>query len=82
MLKRLDESQRLIKLTARLSNYFAQNQGILIIIGIGLIIIGFVLELINHFAQSQIVGVFDIIFRNVGIIVALIGIAIVRPLGD
>lgn len=82
MFRRIDQSDSLIKLLNNLSNYFAQRRGLLIILGIVMIALAMVVQIINVLLGSPIIEVIHIILRDVGIIIALIGILLIAPLGN
>jgi len=80
-MKRLDRSSILIKLISNVSSWLSKQRGLPIVIGIIFIAGGGVLELVNVAFDSQLVAIVEIIFRNFGILTALIGIALLEPLG-
>lgn len=82
MFRRIDQSAFLLKAIENVSKYFAQRRGLLIVIGTALLIFGFILEFINVFAQLQLINALEVVFRNVGIISALIGVMLSHPLGS
>jgi len=82
MIKRLDASQFLIKFLERLSTLLARRRGLPAVIGIILIVLGFILELINIGSGSQVIEVIHTILRNGGVLVALIGLLLAEPLGQ
>lgn len=81
MFRRIDQSETLIQLTERLSSSLARRRGAGIIIGILMIVVGFVLQLVNIQAQSIAIEYAQVIFHNLGIIVALIFLLLIDPLG-
>ena len=82
MLKKIDSSQFLVRLLERLSTVLARRRGLPPVIGIVMIVIAFILELANVQAGNQIVEVLQIVLRNGGILVALIGLLLAEPLGE
>ena len=82
MLKKIDSSHFLVKFLERVSTLLARNRGLPVVIGIIMIIIGFVLELINIGTSSQFIAVIHTILRNAGVLVALIGLLLAEPLGE
>jgi len=82
MLKRLDKSQPLIRLVARLSALLSKKRGLPVVIGVMLIIVGFVLQLINVSVASTELEILQIVVHNAGILIALIGFLLAEPLGD
>lgn len=81
MLRRLDRSSFLLRSLQAISNYFAKRRGLLVLWGIFLVFLGFVFELLGFFVASDVLRLLEIVFRNVGILMALIGLLLVRPLG-
>lgn len=82
MLKKIDSSHSLVKLLERLSSLLARQRGLPIVIGIALVIVGFVVEILNVGIQSDLLQVIHIIARNAGVLVALIGLLLSEPLGE
>lgn len=82
MFKNIDESPILIKLIARLSTLMAKQRGLPIVIGLALFTIGGVLQFFNLAIESSVLEFFQVLFHNVGVIVALIGILLAEPLGQ
>lgn len=82
MLKRIDESQFLIKSIERLSSLLARQRGLPVMIGLGLFIIGGILQFLNLAFDSRIIEVFQILFHNLGVIIALVGLLLAEPLGQ
>lgn len=80
-MKRLDESPLLARLIATLSEFMAKRRGLPIVIGIGLVVIGFILQLIEVYSNSQLLRLVSVIVQNVGILTALIGLLLSEPLG-
>lgn len=82
MFKGIDESQFLIKRLALLSTWLAKQRGLPIVVGLALFIAGGVLQFINLAFDSTLVEFFQILFHNLGVIVALVGILLAEPLGE
>lgn len=82
MFKNIDESPILIKLIQRLSTLLAKKRGLPIVIGLILFTSGGVLEFLNLALESSIVAFFEVLFHNLGVIIALIGILLAEPLGQ
>ena len=80
-MKRIDRSPTLIRLLENISSLLAKQRGLPIVIGIVLIVIGAILEFLNVAFQSQAIEMVEIIFRNLGLVTALIGILLLEPLG-
>ena len=81
MLKRIDESQFLIKLLERLSRLLAKQRGLPIVIGVALVTVGLVLQLINVSMDNMVVEIAGIIAHSAGVLIALIGLMLATPLG-
>lgn len=81
MFKRIDESNWLAKRIANLSEFMAKRRGLPVVIGIGLVIVSFVLQLIDVYASSQLLHLISVVTLNVGILTALIGLLLAEPLG-
>jgi hypothetical protein len=82
MIQKLDQSPKLIRLLNRTSNVFARRRGLPVIIGLVLIIVSFLLALINFGAESQMIGLLQVITHHVGVILALVGLLLSQPLGN
>lgn len=81
MFKRIDESSWLANRIASLSEFMAKRRGLPVVIGIGLIIISFVLQLVDVYATSQTLHLIGVITLNLGILISLIGLLLADPLG-
>lgn len=81
MFKRIDQSNRLVRLLQGFSSWLARNRGLPILWGIVLVALGFLLELIDVWVESPELTVTHIILRNVGILIALVGLLLLEPLG-
>ncbi len=82
MLKNLDSSKLLIRFLERLSTLLARRRGLPAVVGIVLIVLGFLLELANVGIGSSILEILHIVLRNGGVLVALIGVLLAEPLGQ
>ncbi len=82
MLKKIDSSQVLVRFLERLSTLLARRRGLPAVIGILLIALGFGVELINIGMDLQSLEVIQIILRNIGVLIALIGLLLAEPLGE
>lgn len=80
-MKQVDKSPILIQILATISAWLAKQRGLPIVVGIIFVAIGGVLELANVVFANQVIEVVEIIFRNFGLITALVGIALLEPLG-
>jgi predicted phage tail protein len=81
MFRQIDGSQRISSLIERLSAWLARRRGLPIVLGILLIIISFILQIINGANPSAAVDTAATITLYLGLLLALIGIALVEPLG-
>jgi uncharacterized membrane protein HdeD (DUF308 family) len=81
MFRRIDESRWLAERIANLSEFVAKRRGLPVVVGISLVILGFVVQIINVYASSQLVELIGVILLNVGILSALIGLLLADPLG-
>ena len=81
MLKRIDESERLSKFIDAISNRLARQRGLPILIGIVLVFIALLVQSVNAYADSDFLDLIGAVLQNAGIITALIGIAMMNPLG-
>ena len=81
MFKRIDQSSLLAKFIAFISEFLAKRRGLPVILGIGLVIISFAIQLIDVYAESRLLHLTGIIFQDVGILLALIGLLLSEPLG-
>jgi hypothetical protein len=81
MFKRVDESNWLANRIASLSEFMAKRRGLPVVIGIGLVIISFALQLVDVYVDSQLLHLIGVITLNVGILTALIGLLLAEPLG-
>ncbi len=81
MFRRIDGSQRISSLIERLSAWLARRRGLPIVLGILLVIISFILQLINGASPSPGIDTAATLTLYLGLLLALIGIALVEPLG-
>lgn len=81
MFKRIDQSPRLARLIASLSEFMAKRRGLPVVIGIGLVVISFIIQLIDVYSVSPTLRLLGVITQNVGILTALIGLLLSDPLG-
>lgn len=82
MFRRIDRSSILAKWIEHLSTFLAKRRGLPAVVGIVLVIVGFVMQLIDVYAMSQTLRLFAVIFQNVGILVGLIGLLLSEALGN
>ena len=81
MFKSLDRNERLLGLVKWLSTSLARNRGLPVVVGIGLVIVAFIIQTINVYADSQLLELLGVIVQHVGILTALIGLVMAEPLG-
>lgn len=81
MFRRIDESKLLLGLLERLSNLLAKQRGLPVVIGILLILVGFVLQIINVAVDNNVVELAGVVSHNAGVLIALIGLTLSIPLG-
>lgn len=81
MFKSLDRSERLLRLVKWLSTSLARHRGLPIVVGIGLVIVAFILQTINVYTESKVLELLGVIVQHVGILTALIGLVLAEPLG-
>lgn len=82
MMQKLDQSPGLIRLLNRTSTIFARRRGLPVIMGIALVAVSLILAIINLSADSQLLGLLQIIAHHVGVILALVGLLLSQPLGN
>lgn len=80
-MRNIDKSPFLIRLLTTISNWLTRQRGLPIVIGIIFIAGGGILEFLNVAFDNPFVAMVEIAFRNFGIITALVGIALLEPLG-
>jgi len=81
MFKRINESEALAKFIANLSEFMSKRRGLPVVIGIGIVIVSFVLQIFDVYSDSQLLELISVITLNVGILTALIGLLLSEPLG-
>lgn len=80
-MKQIDRSSTLINMITGLSSWLSKQRGLPIVIGIIFIAGGGVLEFLNILFQNPYVSMVEVFFRTFGLITALVGIALLEPLG-
>ena len=80
-MKQVDQSSSLISLLTRLSSWLSKQRGLPIVIGIIFIAGGGILEFVNILYNNPLVSMIEVIFHHFGLITALVGIALLEPLG-
>jgi hypothetical protein len=81
LLRRIDSSPLLIGVITRLSTLLARQRGLPAVVGIILVIIAFIIQTVNVFADSQLLELLGVITHSVGVLTALIGFLLAEPLG-
>lgn len=81
MFRRIDRSAFISRLLERVSTLLAKQRGLPIVIGIGLVIVGFIFQLINVYSDNRIIELLGVITHSVGVLIALIGLLLAEPLG-
>ncbi|MDW8172552.1 MAG: hypothetical protein RML73_08715 [Anaerolineae bacterium] len=82
MLKRLDQSQFLIRLLRRASTLLARQRGLPLIVGFVFIAISFLLDLLLIGSPSALLAVTQTVFQHLGLLIALVGILLSYPLAE
>ena len=82
MLRIIDRSQFLIKTLTRISGLLERQRGLPILVGIVMLIGSGTLEYLNLAIESPFIAMIQIFVHHFGIITALIGILIIKPLGN
>lgn len=81
MLKRIDSSKFLVRFLEKVSTLLARRRGLPVVIGVVFIVLGFIVELIAVGFGIESLAIIHVILRNVGVLVALIGLLLSEPLG-
>lgn len=81
MFKWLDRSPALAKLLEKVSTAMSRQRGLPVIIGIGCVIISFIVQAVNVFTGSTALELIGVIVLHVGVLVALIGLLMAEALG-
>ncbi len=82
MFKWFDRSTRFAKFLENLSSTLARQRGLPIVIGVGLIIISFIVQLMTFVLDAPLLDFIWTVTHHLGLIIALIGILLVEPLGQ
>lgn len=82
MFKRIDSSPGLSRFLALVTERMAKQRGLPVVIGIFLVIVSFVVQSVNVYAQSQVLELIGVIVHHVGLLTALIGLLVSEVLGD
>lgn len=81
MRDRLDRSKRLGQAIRFLSSSLSELRGLVPLIGILFVFIGFVSLMIDAFAGLQWLYILGLLLQNIGILIALVGLLLSEPLG-
>jgi hypothetical protein len=81
MFKSIDRNERLLRFVKNLSSALARYRGLPVVVGIVFVIIAFVLQTINVYADSQLLELLGVVIHYVGLLTALIGLLLADPLG-
>jgi len=82
MLKRIDQSQFLIRFLQRISTLLAKQRGLPLLLGISFVLLSFLLDLILLAAPSTGLALAQTICHHLGLLLALIGILLSYPLAE
>ncbi len=81
MFKRIDRSPGLAKIIVTLSEFMAKRRGLPVVVGIGIVIISFIIQIVDVYVDSQLLSLVGVITLYLGILTALIGLLLAEPLG-
>lgn len=81
MFRWIDRSPRLSRFIESLSEFMAKRRGLPVVLGIGLIVISFLLQILDVYTESKLLHLASVITLNVGILASLIGLLLSDPLG-
>jgi len=81
MWKRIDQSPTLNQLIKWLSNSLARQRGLVPIVGVALVLVGWLLLLVNVFFDSRWLEFPGVLLQGLGILAALVGLLLAEPLG-
>lgn len=81
MFRRIDRSTTLARWIERLSSFLSRRRGLPVVIGIALVIIGFIFQLVEVYSPAPAVHLLAVVFHNLGVILGLIGLLLAEPLG-
>jgi uncharacterized membrane protein len=81
MFKRINHSPALAHFIEFISEFMSKRRGLPIVIGIGIVVISFIIQLIDFVAPSRLLQLLGLITLNIGILTALIGLLLSEPLG-
>jgi hypothetical protein len=81
MFKRIDQSPLLARFIAFISEFLAKRRGFPVVLGILLVIISLIVQLFDVYLGSKLLQVIGVVFQNLGIVIALLGLLLSEPLG-
>lgn len=81
MFRRIDRSPGLAKFIVTLSEFMAKRRGLPVVVGIGIVIISFIIQIVDVYVDSQLLSLLGVITLYLGILTALIGLLLAEPLG-
>jgi len=81
MFRRIDRSPFLSRLLEKLSTLLARQRGLPVVVGIGFVIVGFVLQLLDIYTDNRLIQVLGLVAHSGGVLIALIGLLLAEPLG-
>lgn len=82
MFRQIDQSPRLARLIQGLGDFMARQRGLPVVIGIALVVVSFVVQSINVYANNTVLELVGIAVLHLGIISALIGLLLAEALGS
>ena len=82
MWKLIDESSFLSRFLERLSTSLSKQRGLPVIFGILLVIISFIVQAVNVYADSRTLELIGVIVQHLGLLSALIGLLLAEALGE
>lgn len=81
MMNKIDQSKRLGRMLDLTSAGIARRRGLPIVIGILLVTVALIIQLIGYATKSDVLEIAGTIIHSVGVLFALIGLAVSTPLG-
>lgn len=81
MFSKINRSARIARLLESVTGNLARRRGLPIVIGVGLVIVAFIVQIINLAAPAPHWDWIWAITLHVGILSALIGLLLLEPLG-
>jgi hypothetical protein len=81
MMQKIDRSKWLARMLDVTSAGLARRRGLPVVIGIVLITVALVLQVVAFAANSRVLDIAAVIIHSIGVLFALIGLALTTPLG-